>query len=200
MAPAAAFLAGVTTSFGPCAAPRFLAICSIAGTGSRLRRVLAILAFLGGIALGTLLLAFGAAQLAAVARASSWVYGALAIALGVTGFKSLIEADRFECGHHVRSSSAGSAFFLGAAMTLVISPCCTPIVVTLAAAAASAGRALAILLVIAFLLGHLLPLIAASVGINQIRGALANRSLAMPARVVGGAVTLAMAGYYAILL
>ncbi len=196
----AGFLAGAGTSFGPCVAPRFLAICSIAGESSGRQRACTTGAFIAGIGFGTLLLAYGTVKLAAVAAASSYVYGVLAAALAFSGIRALIDADRCGCTHKALRLPLGGAFFLGTAMTLVISPCCTPVIVSIGAIAAGTGRTFAGLLIVAFLAGHLFPLIVAGFGTNGVRRALELRSFAMPVQVVAGALALAMSGYYALLV
>jgi cytochrome c-type biogenesis protein len=82
----------------------------------------------------------------------------------------------------------------------VTSPCCTPIVVVLGSLAATASSPLfGAGLIAAYAAGHALPLAAAGFGWERIAARLDVRRLQAALQTVGGALMLALAGYYGVL-
>jgi cytochrome c biogenesis protein CcdA len=189
------FAAGVSTSVGPCVAPRYVAVTALASAS---RRPFAIAsAFLGGmvgayVALGLVLGAVGLLW-----SHSPVVYAALAAALAVGGVATLLRTKHVGCNHN---GSGGGAFLLGASSVLVVSPCCAPIVAAIAGFTTFAGRtAEGVALLAAFALGHATPLLAFSALGRGVARLFQHAALATAQRVVGATLMLALAIYYGVL-
>jgi cytochrome c biogenesis protein CcdA len=196
------FAAGVATSVGPCVAPRYVAVAALANAARRPWRVVG--AFVAGLTGAYAALGLAASALGALWSSSGIVYMALAAGLAVGGLVTLLRADAHEHADDQSAQrapvSAGGTFLLGASSAFVVSPCCTPVVAGIAGLTTLGGRTLeGVALLIAFALGHALPLLAA--------GALGARASALLGRVatsaapavVSGTLMLALAAYYGIL-
>jgi len=200
--PGVAFAAGIATSFGPCVAPRFLAISSLVGEASDRRRRLLIAAFCSGLAAADMTIALGASVVFALTRYATLVYALLALGLLFSGVRSLLGDDDHACAHphHASGSSLGGAFVIGCSFALVISPCCTPIVTSLAMLASSSHQPVFTALVLmSFIAGHALPLVAAGCGAKKFTAWCQRLPIVAPVKLVSGALMVAMAGYYAVL-
>jgi cytochrome c biogenesis protein CcdA len=82
----------------------------------------------------------------------------------------------------------------------VVSPCCTPVVAGIAGLTALGGRCgEGIALLVAFALGHALPLLAAGALSARIAALLARPSASSAPAVVSGTLMLALAAYYGVL-
>ncbi|HTV74131.1 MAG TPA: cytochrome c biogenesis protein CcdA, partial [Candidatus Acidoferrales bacterium] len=162
LAPVLVFSAGVLSSFGPCVAPRFIAVVSCAGSStSRMPAVVG--AFLGGLVAAYAAFGFAASLVGRLVDIASWTYGAVALALLVGGILTLVRAsphDHCHADHEVppRALSFGGVFLLGASFAFVIAPCCTPLLATIIAYTSDVGDPVygASMLAI-FALGHGLP-------------------------------------------
>jgi cytochrome c-type biogenesis protein len=197
---AAAFAAGIVTSFGPCAAPRYIALAGVIGTTHGRRRRLRVLAFISGLYALSVAVAFSVSLLSAALRYSTLLYAAMAVVFAVCGVRVLVHP-RSQCMHvHSRGdASLSGAFLLGGSFAFVLSPCCAPVLgaIPMLLATGSASSTLAVLG--AFIAGHSLPLVATgggSVFVERIERAF---PLEAPASVTSGALMLAMSAYYAVL-
>jgi len=194
-------LAGMTTSVGPCVAPRYIALASMLDAP---RRTLTLATFVAGIVTVYTALGFAAGLFETVTRNAGILDIVLAIALGAGGLTTLLRAPR--CAHlHdapvARPRRLSGVFCLGAASALVISPCCTPIVAAVVAFPSLDPSPLArAALLGAFALGHAAPLLvlgaAGTVCLRRLRQLLAS---AAPS-VVSGTLMLALATYYGLLV
>ncbi|HEV7179964.1 MAG TPA: cytochrome c biogenesis protein CcdA [Candidatus Baltobacteraceae bacterium] len=202
-APFAAFCAGAATCFGPCAAPRFVALTGLAPKGNALAKSATMLAFFVGLIGSTTAVALGASAVFRLAPWSNYVYWALALGLAFFGVQTLGSDERDACDHHRSGGSRlslGGAFLAGASFAFVLSPCCTPVLLSLASlCAASGSHARAVTILAAFAAGHALPLAAAALGAEHVRAFFIRRRAGVPVRIVGGALMLALGGYYAVL-
>ncbi len=201
-APLAALLSGVVTCFGPCAAPRFIAIVSLAGNSKGSLRWLRIGAFVTGLTLSTTVIAVTTSVLLSIMRYSQVVYIVLAIAMAAFGVRALLDDREHTCAQlgQVENHSLGAALLLGSSFGFVLSPCCTPMLAALAELSAGKFNAGYTLLVLAsFALGHAIPLIAASVGVGNVRPLFVGTRMQHAANTVSGALMIALAGYYAVL-
>ena len=202
-APVAAFATGFASSFGPCVAPRFIALSTIATGSSGLRGLLRVLAFVFGLVLSSVALAAGVSFATNVWRLSGIVYTLLSAALALFGMRCLFVDSPSRCIHGTRrdSSSIGAAFLLGSSFAFVVSPCCSPFIATLAVLAGSGGSALFSLSVLAaFAAGHALPLLIAGCSAKSVRTFIEVRSLSASTSIVSGGLSLALAAYYALLV
>jgi len=194
--------AGIVTSFGPCVAPRYIAIASLLGQG---RRTLTIAAFVAGMLTAYTALGFGAGLLDQVAGHASALYAVLAAVLAGGGLVTLLHAPSCDHAHHairndVTSHRLSAVFSLGAASAFVVSPCCTPVVAAVVGMTAGNGDPLSrALLLGAFALGHAAPLfLVGSFGSIFARPLRAWNSCPAPG-VVYGSLMLALGGYYGLL-
>jgi cytochrome c-type biogenesis protein len=197
-----AFVAGAATCFGPCAAPRFVAVTGFVAERRGSKRWHRVMAFVAGlcscyIAIGTV-----SAFIMRLALWSPWIYAALATLLGVMGLRSVLSSETKACSHNDAeppAASLGVVFLIGCSFGLVVSPCCTPVVATLAALTGSAGDPVFSGVVLgAFALGHAAPLLAATFAAGNIR-LIIRHAFEVPIAVVSGALMIALAGYYALL-
>lgn len=152
-----AFLAGASTSVGPCVAPRYLALAALA-QGRPLRgRALLLAALCTGTLLGYSAFAAAGSMLAFVTAHSRWLYVLLAVSLFAGAIASLAKTGQGRCTRDGANPSLGGTFLLGVSSSLVISPCCTPALLAFGAAFAQGPFANALALVACFTAGHLAP-------------------------------------------
>jgi cytochrome c biogenesis protein CcdA len=199
-APASALLAGAAGSFGPCAAPRYIALAAIVNGVSVAQRFARIAAFVTGLCCASTALAFGAHLLWKLVSVSAWIYAGLAIAFAASGVHALL-VRRHACVRQAASASSFSGvFLLGSSFALVLSPCCAPMLAALGALSATAGStSLTLLVVGAFVLGHALPVVMVGSLAGFADGIERRFPLDEPVRVTSGALMLAMSAYYAVL-
>jgi thiol:disulfide interchange protein DsbD len=193
--------AGAVTSFGPCVAPRYVAIAAMLGDR---RRTVTIAAFVLGMLAAYTALGFGAGLLWQLTGHASALYAVLAIALAGAGLVTLLRTPSCDHVHHAASNSAphrlSGVFSLGAASALVVSPCCTPVVAAVVGMTAGDANPLSrALLLGAFALGHAAPLfLAGSLG-SIFAGRLRAWNASPAPAVVSGSLMLALGGYYGLL-
>ena len=202
-APALVFGAGVVSSIGPCIAPRFIAVSACAGRTGRTATV--ILAFVAGLVLAYASFGFAVSFFGGLRTSASLVYAIVAAGMGIAGLIGIWRADYHACHDaEVTGSpkSLGGIFLLGASFAFVISPCCTPLVATILAYTTAVGRPplYGATLLALFALGHAMPLVACG-GLSAKVSALLRRvALAQATAIVSGALMIALAGYYALLI
>ncbi len=199
-APLLVFAAGLATAFGPCLAPRFLAVISI-GSGSH--RVRGTLAFVAGLVAAYALTGAAVSIAQPLIDTTAWFFGALAVYLIATGLWNVVRAGSCACPRTAPGrlpSGAGGLFLFGVSFAFIVSPCCTPIVAALAAGTSAHGEALygAGLLAL-FGLGHSAPIALVGAGAGTFAGRLARASLHQATAVTGGALMVILGGYYACL-
>lgn len=194
--------AGLVTSFGPCVAPRYIAIAALLGER---RRTLTIAAFVSGMLTAYAALGLGAGLLSQVAGHASALYVVLAIALAGSGLVTLLRTPNCDHAHHAAPDAAhprrlSAIFSLGAASAFIVSPCCTPVVAAVIGMTASDADPLSrALLLGAFALGHAAPLfLVGSLGSIFARPLRAWNASPAPA-AVSGSLMLALGGYYGML-
>jgi thioredoxin:protein disulfide reductase len=195
-------LAGAVTSLGPCVAPRYVAVAALLGER---RRAFTIAAFIAGMVTAYTVLGFGAGLLADIAGHASALYIALAVALAAGGIITLCRGSACDHSHDTIGNGGephrlSGVFCLGAASALVVSPCCTPILAAVAGMSVDANPATRAELLAAFALGHAAPLFAAgTLGTLCVRMLRAWNASPAPA-VVSGALMIALAAYYGLLV
>lgn len=207
-APVMGFGAGIVSSFGPCVAPRFVALARLTAGVAGWRRRVRIVAFVAGLCTSYVLLGTIAGAFAYANALSSYAYLVVGIALIAGGLVTIVRESPPECcppnsALGARSSDApiGAVFAAGVAFVAIGSPCCGPIAAMLAGGGgmAAGGAARSAVLLTAFALGHATPLVAASSGSACCAGLLRSRLPAPALSTVGGAVTIAVGTYYALL-
>jgi cytochrome c-type biogenesis protein len=199
LAVAAAFVAGLTTSVGPCVAPRYLALTAIVTRATGRARWARIGCFVAGLLACYALIATTASLISNLAALSRVIYLALAAGFFVFGVRALIV--RQVCTHtgHLRSSG-GVALMSGGALGLVLSPCCSPVVAMMAGAGASSGSLASSLTgALAFAAGHLAPLTTIGVGVGVTERLTGIRALSAAGATISGGLSLALAAYYGLL-
>lgn len=194
------FLAGAATSFGPCIAPRYIAIAALLERDPHRMRTIG--AFVAGLLLAYACLGFGAGVVATVSAHAGAVY--VLLAAGLAGFGVLkIVRPGHTCAHDDpprAPARLSGVFALGAGSAFVVSPCCTPIV----AAAVGLGAfdrdpAAGALAVTAFALGHALPLFFAGTIGSLVGGTFGGAGLRSASATVSGSLMIALGGYYGLL-
>jgi cytochrome c-type biogenesis protein len=196
---ASAFLAGLTTSVGPCVAPRYLALAALVANMNGRRRWLRVICFMAGLLLCYGVLAATASLVGAVVALSRFLYLGLAVCFLGLGLRGLIVTQSCERARMVGTSS-GLALITGGALGLVFSPCCTPVVGLMAIVTTATGSPFtALLTVLAFGLGHVAPLATVALGLD-LGERLAFRHVLDDAMVtIGGGLSLALGCYYGVL-
>jgi thiol:disulfide interchange protein DsbD len=195
---AAAFMAGLATSVGPCVAPRYLALASLVAKTDRRRRWMHVMCFIVGLMLSYGLLGTTASLLGAIVAMSPFVYLVLALSFLVFGLRALAHESS---SHQCAGSSAGSAVLTGGALGLVFSPCCAPVVGMMAStASASSSLTAALAATFAFAMGHVAPLVAVGLGLKI--GDHSRFPLALEGAMgtISAGLALALACYYGILV
>lgn len=194
---AAALSAGLASSVGPCAAPRYLMLASYATSGRGSQVWLRSGALSMGILAAYSLFVFAgslAAQLAAGSRIVYWILGGF---LFLGAVRMLIgDAAHERCRIDLARPSA--AFLFGATSSIVMAPCCAPVLLAIGGLAAG-GRSLASIgmLAGAFAIGHLAPVaLALPLGIYVKRVV---HRFASAVETVNAGVMMALALYYMVL-
>ncbi len=197
-APLLAAAAGVATSVGPCAAPRWLTISALAEGGAVGRWRCA--AYASGIVLAYTCMGSTASLLLQLASASHVLYGGMALAMGVGGLRAIALAHEKGCGDAHACGSIPTATVAGIASGLVVSPCCTPLLAAAATAALSSGNiAHGAVVAACFGAGHIAPVLCLGGIVRRIERALSSRGMRQAPVFVGGAVMLGSALYYGLL-
>lgn len=202
-APVLVLIAGILSSFGPCVAPRFIALAACTARAQHPKKVL--VAFVSGLVAAYAAFGLAASLLGASRVYSSVVYALVAAALLAGGSWTLAAAEhgaRCESGGlPQREHSLGAVFLLGASFAFVVSPCCTPLVAVILAYSSMVGRVwYGTALLSVFALGHALPLIlygSVSAGVAR---RLRRLALGQAVSVTSGALMIALAGYYGLLV
>jgi cytochrome c-type biogenesis protein len=218
------FAAGLATSIGPCAAPRYVAVAALAHGARRPWAVMA--AFASGVVGAYVALGLGAGMLGALWSASSTTYAVLAIALAAGGVVTLLRTGSARCPHNADAhragnhhtahhadghstvaiakagprTSAGGTFLLGAASAVVVSPCCTPVLAAIGAATMASGPAAnGAALLGAFACGHVIPILLAGALGTHLSSMLRRWADSQAPAIVAGSLMLALAAYYGVL-
>lgn len=196
LALASALLAGLASSVGPCIAPRYLMLAAYATSrGERAR----VLVFVAGCLGGYLAYAFAGALIALLRVGTHVIYASLAGALIVCGTRALGATEHNACTpKRPPLLSLGAIFMAGLVSSVMFSPCCTPIAIALGLQAVQHGGAMAAALLLAFGLGHTLPLVVVAL-VKSVRMPV---SLSLPhdaCATVSGTLLLLVGGLYAIL-
>jgi cytochrome c-type biogenesis protein len=196
---ASAFGAGLATSVGPCVAPRYLALAAIVADASGRARWLRVGAFVIGLLLCYGVLAVTAALIETLVAFSQLIYVGLAACFLCFGLRALAVSQ--DCSHkHSRDGTISPALVAGSALGLVISPCCTPVVATMAGVAGLSGEPLpSLAMALAFAAGHVAPLASVGVGLRWGAPIVEGPAFQSASNVIGGGLSIALAGYYGLL-
>lgn len=196
---AAAFTAGLSTSVGPCVAPRYLALTAIAARTTGRARWIRIGCFVTGLLACYALLATTAALIGSVTAFSQVIYALLALGFLSFGLHALIA--RHACSHALPAQpSRGASLLSGGALGLVLSPCCTPNVAMMASVGISSGSfATALEGALAFAAGHVAPLATIGLGLGAADRFAPGRALREAATTISGGLSIALAAYYGLL-
>jgi cytochrome c-type biogenesis protein len=199
LAVAAAFTAGLSTSVGPCVAPRYLALTAIVARTRGRERWVRIGYFVAGLLACYALLATTASLISGVTALSRIVY--VLLALGFLGFGLHALTVHSACSHGIPAQpSSGATLLGGSALGLVLSPCCTPVVAMMASMSISSGSyAMALTGALAFAAGHVAPLVTIGLGLGVAERFAPIRALSDAATTVSGGLSIALAAYYGLL-
>lgn len=195
-----AFLAGLSTSIGPCGAPRYLALGTLLSTSSQ-PRMLIVGTYLLGLVGTYTCLCVGAGFLAQVLAHTVLLHLLFASVLVISAGTVLwVEPDH---SHQPPEARGSASFFLGCIGGCTLSPCCSPIVLAFASLNLNERDPIAAgMLAGAFVVGHLALLVLIPVTQNTCL-----KRLRLGDRVGGffprgsaatctGTLTLALAAYY----
>ena len=194
-----AFVAGLTTSVGPCVAPRYLALAALVANSTGRARWLLVVCFVAGLLLCYSVLAMTVSLIAGLAALSRLMY--LGLALCFLGFGLRAIAAPPTCAHRASAgTSPGAALIAGGALGMVFSPCCTPVVGLMASIAMTPGSLnTALLCVVAFVIGHIAPLATVGVGLKFADRFAFGDVLSGSTGTIAGGLSVALACYYALL-
>lgn len=189
-----ALILGLSTSVGPCAAPRYLGLLgAIAETGGA-RRWLGAFTFICGLATSYAALASLGFLFASALTESHLLYLGLGAGFCAGGVSMALV--RHECDHRTTGHRIGKPFLAGVASGLVVSPCCTPIVLQGGLMAASGSVAAAASMLFAFLTGHIAPIGFAGASGSIVLNRVKSRSMADAVTAVAAGCTIALGLYY----
>ena len=193
----AAAVAGLTSSFGPCLAPRYLLVAAQLTRGAT---VWDLAAFLSGCISGYLTFAITGVGLSILQLGSHIVYGTLSVALIGSGLASLfsIRCTCVDVAFRPGTLSAGGRFLLGLSCSVMVSPCCAPIAVALGLQAGLSDAPMAAAILVAFGLGHAIPIGACALASSFQR----IRKCMLPfgtASTISGSLLVAVGMLYAVL-
>ncbi len=194
-------LAGLATSIGPCVAPRYIAIAALLPAR---RRHVTIATFVGGMIVAYAALGLGVGLLGTLVVHASALYAVLASVMVAFGANALLR--RPSCAHphahpNARPLRWTGAFSLGAASAFVVSPCCTPVVAAVASVSAlDANPASRIALLVAFAVGHSVPLFFAAPSSALVARIAPFRPSGPAPALISGTLMLALGCYYGLLV
>lgn len=197
--PALAFAAGIASSFSPCVAPRMLAVAGLTANKPVRSALWVVAVFIAGVVAAYSLFVVGGAVVWRSVGFSGYLFAGIAAAMAVLGIVTLTR--HAECGiASLPHSNKGvsSVFLLGAASAATFSPCCMPVIAAAVLYAPSTGPGFAWLMVVCFALGHAAPLTLTALGARVV-GLAVHSGVQSAARVVAGALMLAVAGFYCVL-
>lgn len=193
LAASAAFVAGLGSSVGPCIAPRYVLLAAYLAHGRRPSRVVA---FVVGCIGGYLVYAVAGALVASIGLGTHVIYALLAVALLASGVRTLTATHECEA-RQKPALPIGAAFMGGLSSSILFSPCCAPIAFGLGLQAAQHDSLAATALLLAFGLGHTLPL--AVCALAAASGILRKVSFSGDAcATISGALLVLVGGLYAI--
>ena len=188
-------LAGAATSIGPCAAPRYVALASLM-SASRSSSTWRVAAFIAGVLSGSATLVLASRSIVIAASSSSLTYLCLACSFFALGIWVAVQPDH-RCNR--APFSMGASLFLGAATTVLVSPCCTPVFIALGAIGASSTSPwFALGAAVSFSAGHLAGLFVSIVLARRISPRLKIQLGTAPQTVSAG-LMVALGCYYAVL-
>ncbi|HTU82242.1 MAG TPA: cytochrome c biogenesis protein CcdA, partial [Candidatus Acidoferrales bacterium] len=185
-------------------APRLLALTGLTDGARPSQRALRAGAFVAGLCCSYVALGLTAGALGWIAGHSRFLYACAACASLVVGAGILLRGTvtPHACEPHARRRPvpSGVAALAGMGFASIGSPCCGPVALVLFAMPAAAGdRTLATLLLTAFAVGHVLPLLVFASG--WLAAARFVERTISPAALatVSGTLALALGAYYACL-
>lgn len=190
-----ALVGGLTSSLGPCLAPRYLLVATQIAAGAT---VCELTLFMIGCICGYVMFAVAGFSFAALAAGSHVVYTILSAGLISCGVVTLLRRPCTCRRPRSISGSAGSRFLLGISCTLMGSPCCAPIALALGLQAEQHAPLIAAAMLFAFGLGHAAPILAGVV----MTGAQRFRSYRFPygvAATISGTLLTAVGILYGLL-
>lgn len=193
---ASTFTAGFASSVGPCIAPRYLMLAAYA---TQRRDATKAAVFVMGCLGGYLVYACAGALIAFMRVGTHFVYAFFAVALVVAGLRALTTSFPHSCASAGQASfSLGGAFLAGVLSSMTFSPCCAPIAFGLGLVAAQHDLTITASLLLAFGLGHTLPLVVIAAAASTRR----LERFRLPQDVgatISGSLFLMVGGLYAIL-
>ncbi len=197
--PVLAFAAGAASSLSPCVAPRMLAVSALTVNKTISCTLWVVGIFTAGVVAAYSMLALGGTLVWHVVSFSGYLYMGIAAVTGVAGVLALTRHSECERAPSLHSNeSLSSVFLLGASSAVTFSPCCLSVVAAAALYAHSTGPLFAWIMAACFALGHTVPLTFAALGSRAI-GLVVQSGVQAAARVVAGALMLAVAGFYFVL-
>jgi cytochrome c biogenesis protein CcdA len=199
-APVLVFAAGAASSFGPCAAPRFLAVASYAGT-SHARGTVLGLTFGLGLAVGYASLGTALGAVGAVVDRASSTYALLSAFTIVSGIATLARAGAHDetCTPHMAAPgcSLGAVFLFGAASAFTFAPCCTPAVGAIVAYTSAYGDPLACATLLAiFALGHAVPVVIVAAGVGRCAELMRRVAMHQATAIVSATLSIVLGAFY----
>ncbi len=191
-----AFVVGVVSSLGPCTPARLVWLTN-AASGSR-RPWAFIAAFVAGTVCLYASFALVGEFASVMLRYRPWIYALLGVTSIWFGIREVWHADH---GHsHTASDvrkpkSLGAAFFQGLGFGALVQPCCTPVLFMVATTVAPTSVPYAVLVLLAFGIGHGLPAFAVGPATRFLQW-IQTRGLSSTFAMAMGGISIGIGGYF----
>lgn len=194
------FAAGAVTSFGPCVAPRLIAVASLTAKRSFFESSAIGVTYIAGLCTAYAAWAVAASLLWKAFAFSMVTYLLLAAGLFGAGVWTLLRPGSCtQHAHNLPRRHLAAVFLLGASMALTLSPCCTPLILGAATYGATTGMVWAVFVLVAFALGHAVPIVATMLCGNTFARVLVTVNARDAARTVSASLLMGIGAYYAVL-
>jgi cytochrome c biogenesis protein CcdA len=124
----------------------------------------------------------------------------LAAGLGLSGLLFLLGEPKHRHKHApVENATPAASYLLGLGSSFVVSPCCTPVIAAISSLAIPAGQPLlGIALILAFAVGHVLPIFGTTFFSTRVPRFVTRRAVPA-ASIIAGTLMLGLAAFYGVL-
>lgn len=199
LALAAAFGVGLSTSIGPCAAPRYVALTVLMAREEGGDRWAAAASFVVSLFAAYTAIMLVASLIWRALALSAALYLVCAGVFLAMGMRCVLARTR--CDHAAgTNTSRRPALLLGALSGLMFSPCCSPVAMLIGGAGlASGSMGMPFVTMAVFLAGHITPVVLTGAFTSSLSVILERHDARQALRIVNAGLMIALAGYYGLL-